>query len=228
MTIKILLVDVLALVREGLRLLLEGEKNIEIAGAASDGAEALALVRKLHPDVVLMDLSMPRMNGFEATRRILKVSPRAKVLALTMHSEQEYVSQIVRSGAIGYVLKDTSRAKLVRAIAAAAHGKAFFSAKVSRNLLNDFVKTKGRISGRPLTELSAREEEVLVLIAQGLSNKEIAQRIRLKRRTVETYRERLMQKLGIHNAVGLTKYAIARGLVDVPSAEIGQLFLNKP
>ena len=186
-----------------------------MVGEAGDGPHAIELARALAPDVVLMDISMPEMDGVAVMRRLRKEAPRARVLALSMYNKKEYIVQIIRSGARGYMLKNTSPEQLVRAIESVHAGEKVFSREVAP------VATQG-LSGAavaptsPLDQLSARERQVLVLIAEEHSNKEIAEKLGLGVRTVETHRERIMRKLGARSAVDLTKFAVAHGLVQLP------------
>src|SRR2546426_809820 len=212
--IRLLLVDDHPLVREGIRSCLHPHKQLEIVGEAADGREALVKAKELNPDIVLMDINLPRTNGLEATRLLRNAAPETKVLILTVHNNKEYVLQIVQAGARGYVLKDTSTEELVRAIERVDGGEAFFSSDVARLLLNDYVTHSGRRKSVE-DELSDREREVLALIAEGCSNKDIASRLGLSVRTVETHRARIMQRLDIHNTAGLTKFAINHGLASL-------------
>jgi len=212
--IRLLLVDDHPLVREGIRSCLHPHKQLEIVGEAADGREALAKAKELNPDIVLMDINLPRTNGLEATRLLRREAPQTRVLILTVHNNKEYVLQIVRAGARGYVLKDTSPGELVQAIEQVNRGEAFFSADVARFVLNDYVTTSGRRkSGEE--ELSDREREVLALIAEGYSNKSIASKLGLSVRTVETHRARIMRKLNTHSTAGLTKFAISQGMASL-------------
>jgi len=212
--IRLLLVDDHPLVREGIRSCLSRHKQLEIVGEAVDGREAVAKTRELKPDIVLMDINLPRMNGLEATRLLQKDSPQTKVLILTVHNNKEYVLPIVHAGARGYVLKDTSPDELVSAIEQVDRGEAFFSSDIARFVLNDYVTTSGRPKSSE-DELSDREREVLALIAEGSSNKAIAGRLGLSVRTVETHRARIMRKLNIHSTAGLTKFAINQGIASL-------------
>ncbi len=212
--IRLLLVDDHPLVREGIRSCLHPHKQLEIVGEAADGREALAKAKELNPDIVLMDINLPRTNGLEATRLLRREAPQTRVLILTVHNNKEYVLQIVRAGARGYVLKDTSPGELVQAIEQVNRGEAFFSADVARFVLNDYVTSSGRRkSGEE--ELSDREREVLALIAEGYSNKSIASKLGLSVRTVETHRARIMRKLNTHSTAGLTKFAISQGMASL-------------
>ena len=212
--IRLLLVDDHPLVREGIRSCLHPHKQLEIVGEAADGREALVKAKELNPDIVLMDINLPRTNGLEATRLLRREAPQTRVLILTVHNNKEYVLQIVQAGARGYVLKDTSPGELVQAIEQVNRGEAFFSADVARFVLNDYVTTSGRRkSGEE--ELSDREREVLALIAEGYSNKSIASNLGLSVRTVETHRARIMRKLNIHSTAGLTKFAISQGMASL-------------
>jgi len=210
--IRMLLVDDHPVVRRGIRACLSRQKNLEIVGEASNGQEALAKTRELRPDLVLMDIDMPQMSGLAATEMLHKEMPNVKVLILSVHGNSEYVMRILQSGARGHVLKDCPTEDLVRAIEMVNAGQAFFSPDVARIALNQFVQGNGLSSE---VQLTGREEEVLVQIAEGLSNKEIACRLGMGVRTVETHRERIMRKLHIHSVAGLTKYAISKGLVTL-------------
>jgi two-component system nitrate/nitrite response regulator NarL len=213
--IRILLVDDHPIVLSGLRSSLSSHPQFKIVGEASDGAEAIHKATEKNPDVVLMDITLPGLSGIEATRVLRKEVPKAKVLALTMHDNKEYVLEIIRAGAKGYVLKGTSPSELIQAIVAVHNGNSFFSAGISRILVDEL---KGDHKGKKpasISGLTAREEEVLRSIAEGQSNKEIAKCLSIGVRTVETHREHIMAKLGIHSTAGLTKYAIARGILKL-------------
>jgi two-component system nitrate/nitrite response regulator NarL len=209
--IKVLLVDDHRLVREGIRSSLDPYGSISVVGEAANGNEAIRKVKELHPDVVLMDLNMPEMGGLEATPLVRKLNPGTKVIALTMHDNKEYVFQILRAGAQGYVLKDTSAEELVRAVESVARGEAFFSPAVSRILLQDFVQAEPEVKRAEV--LSEREREVLQLIAQGQTSKEVASKLSLSARTVETYRVRIKRKLKARNIAELLKKARERRLL---------------
>ncbi len=213
--IRLLLVDDHPLVREGLRSCLVQEKNLEIVGEAADGEEAIRQAKTCSPDIVLLDINMPGMNGLEAARFLNKVAPKSRILILTMHDNKEYVKRMVASGVQGYVLKDSSPAELIAAIAAVHRGETYFSKRVSQTVLNDYVKTVRTKTKKGGVELSQRESEVLVLITEGLSNKEIASRLFVSVRTVETHRERIIRKLDIHTVAGLTRYALTKGIVKL-------------
>jgi DNA-binding NarL/FixJ family response regulator len=212
--IRVLLVDDHPVVRRGLASCLAVHQHVIIAGEAADGREALAKARQLSPDIVLMDIDMPQINGLSATEMLRRENPNLKVLILSMHHHPEYVLRILQSGARGYVLKEASPDELLRAIETVFAGQTFFSSEVARVALNQFVHGPGE--GPQPGQLSNREREVLVAIAEGLSNKEIACRLGVGVRTVETHRERIMRKLNIHSVAGLTKFAIAKGLVSLP------------
>lgn len=212
--IKILLVDDHPVVRKGIASCLSQHANLEIIGEAADGREALRKAREMLPDIVLMDIDMPHMNGLAVTDLLRKDAPKVKVLILSMHSNTDYVLRIIQSGARGYVLKDASTEELLRAISAVNSGEAFFSPEVARAALNQYVKGTGTPNSEA-QQLTNREREVLVHIADGLSNKEIASQLGVGVRTVETHRERIMRKLNIHSVAGLTKFAISQGLVSL-------------
>ena len=207
--IRILLADDHPIVRKGLRSCLGNCEHFVIVGEAADGQEALRLARELSPQLVLMDIDMPRLSGLEATEILRKELPHIKVLVLSMHRHSEYVLRAIQSGACGYVLKETAPDELAQAIEQVQAGGTFFTPEVARVALNQFVRGAG--PGPDGSLLTNREREVLVLIAKGLSNKEIATRLNVGVRTVETHRERIMRKLDIHTVAGLTRFALAKG-----------------
>ena len=205
--IKILLADDHALVRHGFRMILA---DMEIAGEAGNGREAVELAQKLKPDVVVMDVAMPELNGIEATRRLIELSPRTRVLALSMHKDAVYVREILRAGARGYLLKDSADADLIAAVRAVAKGEGYLSPGVSDAVLSDYR----RHVTDPLDLLTSREREVLQLIAEGKTNKEIATSLNLSVYTVEAHRGRLMEKLNLHSTGELVRFAVRSGLID--------------
>ena len=208
--IKILLADDHALVRHGFRMILAAQPDMEIAGEAGNGREAVELAQKLKPDVVVMDVAMPELNGIEATRRIIELAPRARVLALSMHKDAVYVREILRAGARGYLLKDSADADLLAAVRAVAKGEGYLSPGVSDAVLSDYR----RHVTDPLDLLTSREREVLQLIAEGKTNKEIATSLNLSVYTVEAHRGRLMEKLKLHSTGELVRFSVRSGLVD--------------
>lgn len=212
--IRLLLVDDHPVVRKGLASCLGRHEHLIIAGEAGDGREGVRKAKELLPDLVLMDIDMPNMNGLAATEIIRKELPQVKVLILSMHSRPDYVLPILQSGARGYVLKEASPEEFLQAIEAVSAGGTFFSPEVARVALNQFVR--GSSDDPDGAQITNREREVLVAIAEGFSNKEIAARLGVGIRTVETHRERIMRKLDIHSIAGLTKYALAKGLISLP------------
>jgi DNA-binding NarL/FixJ family response regulator len=208
--IRILLADDHALVRQGFRMILEAQPDMEIVGQAGNGREAVELASKLHPDVTVMDVAMPELNGIEATRRITTVSPRTRVLALSMHKDSMYVREILRAGARGYLLKDSGDADLVAAVRAVAKGDGYISPSVSGAVLSDYR----RHVTDPLDLLTSREREVLQMIAEGKTNKEIATSLGLSVYTVEAHRGRVMEKLNLHSTGELVRFALRNGLID--------------
>lgn len=214
--IKVLLVDDHTVVRQGLRALLGGHEDLEIVGEAENGRDAVTLAAKLQPDVVLMDLAMPFSNGMEATRRVLKTVPSTKVLVLTSYHDDECVTQLMRAGASGYLVKQTAANELPQAIREVRRGNSFFSPTVAKNLTYAakaaFRNGSENKNGR---ELTVREEEVLKLIADGCSNKEAAEKLGISIKTIEKHRQQVMNKLNIHEAAGLTRWAISKRLVPV-------------
>ncbi len=212
--IRILIADDHPVVRRGLSACLARHQNLQIVGEAANGQEAVDKARELSPDIILMDVDMPQMNGLTATEILRRELSRIKVLILSMHSQSDYVLRILQSGARGYILKNAAPDDLAKAIETVHAGDNYFSPDVARIALNQFVHGAGE--GPQVSHISNREREVLVAIAEGLSNKEIASRLNVGVRTVETHRERIMRKLNIHTVAGLTKFAIAKGLVSLP------------
>ncbi|HPC62110.1 MAG TPA: response regulator transcription factor [Verrucomicrobiota bacterium] len=218
--IRVLVADDHPVVRKGLALCLSSQPEFELVGEARDGKEALDLARQLAPDVVLMDLNMPRLSGLAATESLQKELPRTKVLLLSTHNTAECVLRVLRSGARGYVLKEAPAEEIVQAIQRVQGGEVYFSPRVAHVAMNHFVR---RSSGTGAPELSNRERDILTGIAEGLSNKEIACRLDIGTRTVETHRERLMRKLNIHSVAGLTKFAILNGMIPFPEMVLAEV-----
>jgi len=213
--ISVLLVDDHPVVRQGLRALVEPEEDIEIIGEAENGRQAVALARQAPPDVVVMDVAMPLLNGLEATRQILKGVPGAKVLVLTSYGDEECVEQLMQAGAAGFLVKQSAANDLLNGIREVQRGNAFFSAAIARRLRDQGREafTSGQ-PGRKAGELTSREAEVLQLIAEGFGNKQIARELSISIKTVEKHRQQVMNKLNIHEVAGLTRYAITKGMVE--------------
>ncbi len=211
--VRVLLADDHTLVRAGLRKLLEAMPEVEVVGEASDGLALLALAAQLRPNLVLMDIAMPGLNGLEATARLARQSPDIRVLILSMHQNEEYVRQALRHGAAGYLLKDAAPMELDLAIRAVLRGETYLSPAVSRGVVSDYVQ---RLRGEetPGTQLTPRQREVLQLVAEGHSTKEIARRLDLSVKTVDTHRSQLMKLLDIHEVAGLVRYAMRVGLIS--------------
>lgn len=215
MTIRVVIVDDHALVREGIRHLLEDAGPVSVIGEASDGREAVELAHRLAPDVVLMDVGLSGLNGIEATRQITAAAGCPRVIALTMHAEPERVVEMLRAGASGYVVKSSDGAELLAAVKAVAAGGSYVSASLMGRLVDGCVLHPAASPHGPWGELSPREREVLQLVAEGRSVKEIADRLSLSVNTVHTHRRNLMEKIGLHSVAELTRYAIREGLSDL-------------
>jgi two-component system, NarL family, response regulator NreC len=213
--IRVLIADDHGVMRKGLRLQLEQHEGIEVVGEAADGREAVKLAEELAPDVVMMDIGMPNLNGIEATAQIVKRNPKAGVIILSVHSDEEYLVRALTAGAKGYLLKESADVDLLRAVQAVAQKKSFFSPTVAKTLLEDFVqqlKQRGLKDSYDL--LTDREKEVFQLLAEGKSAKEIAAIFNLSPYTVETHRTHIMQKLDLHSAVDLVLYAVRKKIIS--------------
>ena len=214
MTIRIILADDHQIVRLGLRSLLETEPDIQVVGEADNGEMTLKLVQELSPDVVIMDISMPDLNGIEATRRLLIKSPEVKVIALSMHSDSLFVLNMLKAGASGYLLKDCALEELVKAIRTVVRQQTYLSPSISHLMIKDLASTSsGSISA--YTVLTVRERQVLQMLADGQSTNQIAAALNISVKTVEAHRQQVMNKLGIHTVAELTKYAIQQGLTSL-------------
>jgi two-component system response regulator NreC len=212
--VRVLIVDDHAIVRDGVRMILEAQPDIEVVGEASDGREALEAARQLSPGVVLMDIAMPGMNGLEATAAIRQELPDVQVLILTMHEDYEYFFEVLRAGASGYVLKGASSDDLVSAIRAVHQGGVYLHPAVAKNLVSDYVKRMEPGEDRARYDgLSDRERQVLKLVAEGETSRQIAEELFLSVNTVQTHRAHIMEKLGLHNRTDLIRYALRKGLV---------------
>ncbi len=217
-TTKILIVDDHEVVRDGLKNILNSMDNISIAGEAGNGEDAVKMYSSLKPDLVIMDISMPGMNGIEATRVIKEKDPDARILILTMHDNQEYLNQIIRSGAKGFILKNTDKEELLEAVKTVAGGENFFSKDISKLIIDNYIrsaKETEKTDAYKEVPLTKREIEILKLIASGYSNQEIANILYISYNTVDTHRKNIMHKIAIKNTAGLVRYAIEKGLISL-------------
>ncbi len=214
--IKLVLADDHAVVRSGLKMLLQAQPDMEIVGEAASGMEALAQARRLRPDVILMDIQMPGMNGIEATRQIKEANAETAVLALTMHEDDQYFFEMLQAGASGYVPKRAAPDELVRAIRTVTRGEVFLYPSLATRLVQSYLGGEsGNDSTALLGNLTAREQEVLALIAEGHTNPEIADKLVISVKTVDRHRENIMRKLNMHSRIDLVKYAIRHGVIDL-------------
>jgi DNA-binding NarL/FixJ family response regulator len=213
--VRIVIAEDHTILREGLRSLLSSSANFEIIGEAGDGREAIRQVKKYKPDLILTDLSMPRMNGMEAIKEIRRESPATKVLVLTVHRAEEYILATFRAGADGYLLKDSTHSELLMAVKKVLSGTHYISPEISEKVIEGYIEGKKNLKSRTLWEtLTQREREILKLIAEGYRNKEIAEELYISVKTVEKHRANLMEKLDLHSIQALTAFAIERGLVS--------------
>jgi two-component system response regulator NreC len=219
-TIRVLIADDHTIVRSGVRMLLETEEDIQVVGEALNGQQALDLTQELQPDLVLMDIAMPVLDGLQATRQIKARWPEVEVLVLTMHRSDEYFFELLRAGASGYILKAAGTDELVNAVRVVAHGQVFLYPTMAKKLLNDYLYRIDDAQSNP-ANLSPREKEILRLIAEGYSNKDIAEKLVISASTVHTHRSNVMQKLGLSSRRELVQYARERGLILQPTTEPG-------
>jgi DNA-binding NarL/FixJ family response regulator len=217
--ITILLAEDHTIVRKGIRMMLEMEKNFVILGEATDGHDALRLARSLKPDVVLMDIAMPELNGLEATRQLLKLLPKTKIIILSAHNDDNYISKAIDNGAVGYLLKQSSVQDVCRAVNKVMQGQKFFSADILKRLqhFNAAALERKQAFTSHAAPLTSREMEVLQQVAEGAPNKQIAADLKISIKTVEKHRCSLMKKLNIHDTAGLTRYAVQEGVIEISS-----------
>lgn len=213
MTITVLIADDHAVVRDGLRLLLENQTDIRVIAEVADGREAVDATLRLKPDVVLMDLAMPQLNGADATACIMEKRENSKIVILSMHSTVEHVFRALQAGALGYLRKESAGNEVVDAVRAVHAGRRYLSQKITESVVDDYVRKRAEES--PLESLSQREREILQMLVEGRSGIEIARQLRVSPKTVDTYRSRMMQKLGIGDLPGLVKFALQHGLTTL-------------
>jgi len=212
--IRVLLADDHRILREGLKGLLEQEPDLEVVGEAEDGLAALRMTRDVKPDVLLLDIAMPKLNGIEVARRVMAAQPSTKIVVLTMHSDSRYVREMLALGVSGYLLKDCAFDEVVDAIRVVGAGRVFLSPEIG-GVVADMVRQGGGDADDPLAVLTIREREVLQLLAEGYSGREVGERLHISAKTVETHRRHIMEKLGIRTIAGLTKYAVKAGLTHL-------------
>ena len=212
---RVLLVDDHAILREGIKALLEKQENIEVVAEAANGREAISKVVQFRPDVVVLDISMPLMDGLEATRQIKRESPDVKILILTMHDDEEYFFQLLRAGASGYVTKRAASRELVSAIEAVYRGESFFCPSMAKSLLSNYLRLAKNTEHIEQEELTPREREIVKLIAEGYTNQQIAGLLHRSVKTIESHRSNILRKLGVHDSTGLVKYAVRKKLIEI-------------
>lgn len=215
MSIRVLLVDDHAIIREGLRSLLEKHPDMDVVADTDDGRKAFDLVQELLPDIVIMDITMRGLNGIEATRRIISEFPTVKVIALSIHSKRRYITDMLSAGASGYILKECLFDELAQAIKAVADGGRYLSPRITDIVVNDYIKHLSTTANSPFEALKTREREVLQLVAEGKSTKQIALELHVSTKTIEANRRQIMEKLHIHSVAELTKYAVREGLTTL-------------
>jgi two-component system, NarL family, response regulator NreC len=215
MPIAILIADDHRLFRDGLRTLLEKQKSMRVVAETTDGVETVSAAAELKPDIVLMDISMPELNGIEATRRIVSQGGGTRVVMLSMHSDRRFITESLKAGAMGYLLKDCAFDEVLLAVKAVSEGTIYLSSRISESVIKDYVAIAKSVPGSAFSILSAREREVLQLLAEGKSTKETASRLHVSVKTIETHRKQIMDKLNIRSVAELTKYAIREGLTPL-------------
>jgi DNA-binding NarL/FixJ family response regulator len=215
MTTKVIIADDHKLFREGLKTLIARQPGVEVIGEAENGMAVVSLAQELNPDIVLMDVSMPDLNGIEATRKILADGSKVKVIILSMHFDRQFITEALKAGASGYMLKDSTIEELVEAIESARNNQIYLSSKITDVVIKDYIKIAKSGDSSAYAVLSAREREVLQLLAEGKSTKEIAAKLNVSVKTIETHRKQIMNKLNIHSIAELTKYAIREGLTQL-------------
>lgn len=215
MAIRIMLVDDHKMIRDGLRALIEKHRNMEVVGEAADGQNAVRLAGKLSPEVIVLDIGMPELNGIEATRQITALKTKPRVIGLSMHADRRYVAQMLKAGASGYVLKDSAFEELVQAIETVAKGRTYLSPQIAGTVVTEFKRTAQDDDGSVFSVLTVREREVLQQISEGCSTKETASALGVSVKTVETHRRQIMEKLDLHSVAELTKYAVKEGLTEL-------------
>lgn len=217
MSIRVFLVDDHAVIREGLKMLLGSQKDIEVIGFAATGREAVQKIQELQPDIVIMDISMPEMDGIEAARQIFNRCEQTKVIIFSMHSSKEHVTRALQAGVHGYVAKESAGTEIIEAVRTVQAGKTFISPMINEAVINTYFRSDGKKPGDNLLDLlSPREREVLLLLVEGKTSAEAAGILNLSPKSVDTYRSRLMQKLSIRDLPGLVKFAIKQGLISIP------------
>jgi DNA-binding NarL/FixJ family response regulator len=216
MTIKVFLADDHAVVRDGMKALLEGDHDITVVGIASNGRDAVRQVQKFNPDVVVMDIAMPELNGIEATARICEASPSIRVIILSMHDTSEHIFQALKAGAMGYLIKESAGKEVITAVRTVHSGRRYLSQKIEEKVIENYIDYRKTAPDRsPLDKLSLREREILQLVVEGKSSAMIAESLFLSPKTIETYRSRLMQKLDIKDLPSLVKFAIQHGITSI-------------
>jgi len=215
MTLKIIIADDHKIVREGLKTLLEKQSGIKVVAETSDGLEVVKLAQKHLPDLVILDITMPGLNGIGATRRVKEICPAAKIMILSMHADRRYVVEALKAGAMGYLLKDSAFEELIQAIKSIVKGKIYLSSEITDVLVRDYLINERDANPSAYSLLSVREREVLQLLAEGKSTRQTADKLSISVKTVETHRQQLMQKLNLHGIAELTKYAVREGLTTL-------------
>jgi len=215
MTIKIMLVDDHKIIRDGLRALIEKQRDMEVVAEAADGQNAVKIARKIQPHICVLDIGMPELNGIEATRQIVKLPHKPKVIGLSMHADRRYVAQMLKAGASGYILKNSAFGELAQALATVMKGEVYLSPTVAETVVDDYRRVVKQDDNSAYVLLSEREREVLQQIAEGSSTKDIAAALDISVKTIETHRRQIMEKLKLHSVAKLTKYAVKEGLTDL-------------